>query len=344
MIDLGLGWSNALGMMLPPTQPVLAQVNLGSNPATFLGIILVFGGLGLYFLRNFRPQLARDYDIAFSAIALLCGAILFFQGWRLDPLLTFGYYMLAISTGFFAYQSIRLREVTTEQAKRFTPIVDDERPVSRVYRAELDEIPPVDERPITRRIRGTRDTRSAQDEYEEVRRRPSSGRSLSDRSTSSDRVRRKRPSDTGSRSSSRRSPDAYTSDPYETRNVWDDDYKNSASSSGRSGRYGDYDPADYSSRSGYDASDSSRSDYDASPYPSPTDYDASDYGSSEYGGSEYSSSSTYNSSSAYRSSESVSRPKRPRRRSSSESTSADYADYQPIDYGDRDPDNSADYT
>jgi hypothetical protein len=37
-----------------------------------------------------RPNIARDYDIFFSSIAMLCGGILCFQGWRLDPLLLFG--------------------------------------------------------------------------------------------------------------------------------------------------------------------------------------------------------------------------------------------------------------
>jgi len=73
---------------------------------------------------------------------------------------------------FFAVESIRLRGVATEQAKRNTPIVDEDRPVSRVYRdaqvAELDELEPEDERPIRPRIRGSRDVRSTRtDEYED---------------------------------------------------------------------------------------------------------------------------------------------------------------------------------
>jgi hypothetical protein len=261
MMDFGLGWSSLGNGLAYQAPPVLAQVNLGGSPATLLGIVLACSGVALYLLRNFRPQLARDSDIAFAAIALLVGAILFFQGWRLDPLLTFGYYLLAVSTGYFAYQNIRLRGVTTEQAKRFTPMVDDERPVSKVYRAELDDMPPREEYPTSRRIRGTRDERSLDVDYDEpARRRPT--RSLSDRSSSS-RTRR-RSSDTSDYGSDYGASDYNTSGG----NTWGEDYSDDRSStrrdrsssgrvrrprpgsssrrSSRSGDYVDYQPVDYS--------------------------------------------------------------------------------------------------
>ncbi|MBW4465991.1 MAG: Ycf66 family protein [Pegethrix bostrychoides GSE-TBD4-15B] len=125
-----------------------------------LGITLALAGVGLYFLRTLRPNLARDHDIVFAAVALLCGGILLFQSWRLDPILQFAQFLSIGSAVWFAYETIRLRGITTEQAKRSTPLVDDERPVSRVYRAELDELTPLDEqRNVTRRIRGSRDGR-----------------------------------------------------------------------------------------------------------------------------------------------------------------------------------------
>lgn len=149
------------------------MVNASLNWASFVGIALAVAGAGLYALRSLRPAIARDHDIFFAAIALLCGGILIFQGWRLDPILQFNQFLLAGSAIFFAFETVRLRGATTEQAKRNTPIVDDERPVSRVYRAELDELGALEDRTTTRRIRGTRDGRPARDEYEdEVRRRP----------------------------------------------------------------------------------------------------------------------------------------------------------------------------
>lgn len=138
-----------------------------------LGVAIALSGVALYFLRTMRPNLARDHDIFFAAVALLCGGILVFQSWRLDPILQFAQFLSIGSAVWFAYEAIRLRGITTEQAKRTTPMVDDERPVSRRYRAELDDLTPLDEqRTITRRIQGTRDSRD--EEYEEGRRRGAS--------------------------------------------------------------------------------------------------------------------------------------------------------------------------
>jgi len=101
-------------------------VNASLNWASIVGIVLAVGGALLYFMRSFKPALARDYDVFFAAIGLLCGGILFFQGWRLDPILQFGQFLLAGTTVFFAYESVRLRGVTTEQARRSSYFDDDE--------------------------------------------------------------------------------------------------------------------------------------------------------------------------------------------------------------------------
>jgi len=85
-------------------------------------------GAGLYF-RSVRPELSRDHDIFFAAMGLLCGFILLFQGWRANFVWSAPPEWISY---FFAVESIRLRGVATEQAKRNTPIVDEDRPVSRV--------------------------------------------------------------------------------------------------------------------------------------------------------------------------------------------------------------------
>jgi hypothetical protein len=176
------------------------MVNLGLNFSSLVGIALAVSGAALYFLRSWRPKLARDHDIFFAAIALLCGGILLFQGWRLDPILAFGQFLLTGSAVFFAVESIRLRGIAVVQAKERGPIVDDERYVSDVYRvdAELDELEPTDEyMPMARQIRGSRDTRlSRADGYEDdqVRRRPSSRKSTAvDYPPSEERPRKRRP-------------------------------------------------------------------------------------------------------------------------------------------------------
>lgn len=178
------------------------MVNFGLNSASILGIFLAVAGAGLYFLRSVRPELSRDHDIFFAAIGLLCGAILLFQGWRLDPILQFGQVLLTGSAVFFAVESIRLRGVATEQAKRRTPIVDEKRNVSPKYKyyeveAELDELEPVDEPPVRGRIEGREDSRNRRtDEYEdEYPRRPSirpSSRSGSERSGQGEQQTRRR--------------------------------------------------------------------------------------------------------------------------------------------------------
>ena len=162
---------------------VLAQVNIGTNPASILGIFLAIAGAGLYGLRTIRPELSRDQDIFFAAVGLLCGFIFIFQGWRLDPILQFGQLLLVGTTVYFAYESIRLRGIATQQAKRSTPIVDRERDVSDRYDyddrgrygAEVEDYDrdPLpydpyyeDERPPSRpQIRGSRDSRPSRNEY-----------------------------------------------------------------------------------------------------------------------------------------------------------------------------------
>lgn len=114
------------------------MVNASLNWASIVGIVLAVGGALLYFMRSFKPALARDYDVFFAAIGLLCGGILFFQGWRLDPILQFGQFLLAGTTVFFAYESVRLRGVTTEQARRSSYFDDDEPvPESGPYRPRM---------------------------------------------------------------------------------------------------------------------------------------------------------------------------------------------------------------
>ena len=116
------------------------MVNASLNWASIVGIVLAVCGGGLYFLRSFKPALARDYDVFFAAIGLLCGGILFFQGWRLDPILQFGQFLLAGTTVFFAYESVRLRGVATDQARRSSYFEDEEIPnIPRNPRGRFDD-------------------------------------------------------------------------------------------------------------------------------------------------------------------------------------------------------------
>jgi len=171
-------------------------VNASLNWASIVGIVLAVGGAFLYFMRSFKPALARDYDVFFAAIGLLCGGILFFQGWRLDPILQFGQFLLAGTTVFFAYESVRLRGVTTEQARR-SSFFDDDEPLPERGRmgggdwaADPDRLD--EPQPLRRRIR-SRETEppQAQDEDFYRPRRPPARTAIPERAAS------RRPADRG---------------------------------------------------------------------------------------------------------------------------------------------------
>ena len=90
-------------------------------------------------MRSWKPALARDYDVFFAAIGLLCGGILFFQGWRLDPILQFGQFLLAGTTVFFGYESVRLRGIAADQARRSSYFDEDPVPASMPGRRQSEK-------------------------------------------------------------------------------------------------------------------------------------------------------------------------------------------------------------
>ena len=98
------------------------MVNASLNWASIVGIVLAVGGALLYFMRS-SASARKDYDV-FSGNRPSAEEF-FFQGWRLDPILQFGQFLLAGTTVFFAYESVRLRGVATEQARR-SAYFDDE--------------------------------------------------------------------------------------------------------------------------------------------------------------------------------------------------------------------------
>lgn len=208
------------------------MVNFGGGAASLLGIFLMVAGAGLYFLRSIRPEVSRDHDILFAAVGLLCGAILLFQGWRLDPILLFGQVLMSGSAIWFTFETIRLRGSTTEAVKRNTPIVDDDRPVSRNYRAydqeaELYDQPELDEeRYENRRLRGYDEPRNSRAErYEGEVRRPKN-RSNSERPPERDKSDK-----SGDRSSSkRRSRPPSNRPPERSGDSWDAQVDTSSSS------------------------------------------------------------------------------------------------------------------
>ena len=167
------------------------MVNASLNWASIVGIVLAVCGGGLYFLRSFKPALARDYDVFFAAIGLLCGGILFFQGWRLDPILQFGQFLLAGTTVFFAYESVRLRGVATDQARRSSYFEDDPIPdVPRNSRSRFNE----DYERFDESERPSRRFKPQEDEFEDDYMEDRSSRRNVSRAIPASAVSRRRPS------------------------------------------------------------------------------------------------------------------------------------------------------
>ena len=93
------------------------MININFGPNIFLGIILSIGVLILYFLRNIKPELARDEDIFFVTIGLLYSCILMVHGWRLDPILLFSQVLIITTVLVAGWENIRLRGLLANAGK-----------------------------------------------------------------------------------------------------------------------------------------------------------------------------------------------------------------------------------
>lgn len=94
------------------------MINISFGPNIFLGIIVSIGVLILYFLRNIKPEVARDEDIFFATIGLLYSGILVIHGWRLDPILLFSQVLVITAVLAAGWENIRLRGVLSMLALR----------------------------------------------------------------------------------------------------------------------------------------------------------------------------------------------------------------------------------
>nr|YP_010901626.1 hypothetical protein RCW09_pgp081 [Barbella flagellifera]WIL07845.1 hypothetical protein [Barbella flagellifera] len=85
------------------------MIHIELGPSTIVGIGLIMVGIPLYALRIRELNVSRDYDSFFSSIGSLCGGILIFQGWRLDPILLLSQILLSGTAIFFIAESSYLR-------------------------------------------------------------------------------------------------------------------------------------------------------------------------------------------------------------------------------------------
>ncbi|KAH9530521.1 hypothetical protein CY35_20G008100 [Sphagnum magellanicum] len=103
------------------------MIHIELGPSTIVGLGLIVVGLLLYALRIREPNVSREgeeiiiestgginlsqyYDFLFSSIGLLCGGILIFQGWRLDPILLLSQILLSGTAIFFIAESLYLHK------------------------------------------------------------------------------------------------------------------------------------------------------------------------------------------------------------------------------------------
>ena len=93
------------------------MININFGPNILLGVIVSFGVLILYFLRNIKPEISRDEDIFFATISLLYSFILFIHGWRLDPILLFSQVLLIITVLLTGWENLRLRGLISNLTK-----------------------------------------------------------------------------------------------------------------------------------------------------------------------------------------------------------------------------------
>ena len=93
------------------------MINVSFGPNIFLGIIISVGVLILYFLRDVKPEIARDEDIFFSTMGFLYSCILMVHGWRLDPILLFSQVLIIITVLVTGWENIRLRGLLANLSK-----------------------------------------------------------------------------------------------------------------------------------------------------------------------------------------------------------------------------------
>ena len=93
------------------------MINVSFDPNIFLGLIVSIGVFILYFLRNVKPEVARDEDIFFATIGFLYSCILIVHGWRLDPILLFSQVLIIITVLVAGWENIRLRGLIANMTK-----------------------------------------------------------------------------------------------------------------------------------------------------------------------------------------------------------------------------------
>jgi hypothetical protein len=156
-----------------------------NTPALLFGLILLVASISLFIFGRLRPEIQRDSDSVYAIIGVVCALILFGSAFDLSLGMSFQQLLMIGALIALMWENIQARQPKNvgarrgvmdsvrgwgsgKESRRGAPMVDDDRPSNRVYRAELEDLAPLEEQRTSRRIRGGRDSRD--DDWESSRR------------------------------------------------------------------------------------------------------------------------------------------------------------------------------
>lgn len=146
-----------------------------NTPALLFGLILLVASIALFVFGRLKPEIQRDSDSVYAIVGVVCALILFGSAFDLSLGMSFQQLLMIGALIALMWENIQARQPknvgtrrgmlddvrgwgSRDVSRRGAPIVDDDRPVSRVYRAELDDLAPLEDQRTNRRIRGGRDS------------------------------------------------------------------------------------------------------------------------------------------------------------------------------------------
>jgi hypothetical protein len=98
------------------------MINIEFTSNIFLGIFVIFAVCILYFLRTIRYEVSRDIDIFFATLGFAYSFILIIHGWRLDPILILGQFLIVLTVIYIGWENIRLRGIIINYKNQKTTI------------------------------------------------------------------------------------------------------------------------------------------------------------------------------------------------------------------------------
>jgi Ycf66 protein N-terminus len=215
-----------------------------NTPALLFGLILLVASIALFVFGRLKPEIQRDSDSVYAIVGVVCALILFGSAFDLSLGMSFQQLLMIGALIALMWENIRARQPKSvgerrgmldgvrgwgsgrDMSRRSAPMVDADRPVSRVYRAELEDLALLeDQRTVTRRIRGGRNGQD--DDWEGTRRsaRPSNDDYSENYSDSPRRSPNPRNSLSESRPRGNRSERPLPSDRVDNTPSWDEDDK-----------------------------------------------------------------------------------------------------------------------